>query len=124
MNKRILFLFIALLVPASAMADVNRLVMPAVKDITKLAMPGPVIEGHAKFESDCKRCHELFSKESQRKLCLDCHKPVAADIEAKQGFHGKSKDVGPAKCRDCHTDHVGRETDIILLDVEVFDHGF
>lgn len=111
MNKLIIFIFIALFLPALAVAD-----------ITQMVMPGPLIGGHARFESDCKRCHELFSEKLQRKLCLDCHKLIAADIEAKQGFHGKSEDVGQSECRGCHTDHKGREIDVVLLDVEVFDH--
>ena len=91
-------------------------------NVTGLLMPGPLVEGHAKFENDCKRCHQLFSEEPQRRLCLDCHKLVAADIQAKQGFHGKSKNVGQSECRVCHTDHTGRNADIVLLDVETFDH--
>ncbi len=114
MNKLITSLIIAaltLLLPALAAAG-----------ITQLVMPGPLIEGHAKFESDCSRCHKLFSKELQRVLCLNCHKRIAADIEAKQGFHGKNQTVDRSECRDCHTDHEGRKTDIVLLDVETFDH--
>jgi len=95
---------------------------PVAADVTQLVMPGPLIEGHAKLESDCNRCHKLFSKELQRNLCLDCHKLVAADIAARQGFHGKNPAVGESECRKCHTDHEGRKADIVLLDVETFDH--
>jgi Cytochrome c7 and related cytochrome c len=114
MNLRNVLLFLGALFlfsPAFALANVSELVMP-----------GPVIEGHANIEGTCTRCHDLLSHEQQRALCLDCHNPVAADIEGKLGFHGKNPAVDKAECRTCHTDHKGRNSDILLLDVETFDH--
>lgn len=97
---------------------------PAVSsaNVSELVMPGPVIEEHAKIEGNCTNCHDLLKHEKQRALCLDCHEPVAADIKQKRGFHGKSPAVGQAECRTCHSDHKGRDKDILLLDVETFDH--
>ena len=113
------------LVKGITIASLVLLLLPALAaaDVAKLVMPGPLIEGHAKFEGDCTRCHNLLNRELQRTLCLDCHKLVAADIEAKQGFHGKNEDVEQSECRDCHADHDGRDTDIVLLDAETFDHS-
>lgn len=54
----------------------------------KLVTPGELIEGHAKFKKTCATCHSSFSKGAQTQLCLDCHKPLAADFSAKTGFHG------------------------------------
>ena len=88
----------------------------------KLVMPGEVIEGHAKFEKDCGKCHESFAKTGQNRLCLDCHKPVAADLTAKSGFHGKHPTIKDTECRHCHTDHKGRKTDIVGLDRQTFNH--
>ena len=48
--------------------------------IKSLVMPGKVIEGHAKYENECGRCHKSFSKESQNHLCRDCHETVDVDI--------------------------------------------
>lgn len=90
--------------------------------LERLIMPGEVIKGHAKYEDECFRCHKPFSKVSQRSLCLNCHDKVAADISKGLGFHGRSKDVKGTACNHCHTDHKGRETNIILLDKEIFDH--
>jgi hypothetical protein len=90
--------------------------------VERLVMPGEVIKGHAKYENECFRCHKPFSKAAQRGLCLDCHKEVAADINKGVGFHGLSKDVKDTECKQCHTDHKGREANIVLLDKEVFDH--
>jgi len=91
-------------------------------NVTELVMPGPLIEGHARIESDCNKCHSLLANRQQRDLCLNCHKLVAADIGAKRGFHGRNSAVGEKECRDCHTDHEGRKADILLLDEETFDH--
>jgi hypothetical protein len=90
----------------------------------KLVMPGEVIEGHVKFEKTCESCHEPFSKTSQRRLCLECHKDITADIAGKLGFHGKRPGVATSECKTCHTDHKGRKADIIQFDAETFDHAF
>ncbi len=87
-----------------------------------LIMPGPVIEGHAKYEKKCSECHSPFKKGSQKKLCLDCHKKVRADVYRDEGFHGISKTVKDTECRHCHTEHKGRDADIVRFDSEVFDH--
>jgi hypothetical protein len=91
---------------------------------TKLIMPGPVIEGHADLEETCEKCHESFDKTSQRRLCLGCHEKVAGDVEGKTGYHGRFPGVGSNECKHCHTDHKGREQDIVRLDPETFDHGY
>lgn len=83
-------------------------------------MPGKVIAGHAKAESECRNCHIRFDRAAQPRLCLDCHKEVAADVRASAGFHGRLRE---RDCRQCHTDHRGREARIVLLDETKFDHS-
>lgn len=83
-------------------------------------MPGQVIEGHAKLESDCKSCHVRFNKAAQSGLCKDCHKEVKADLRAGQGYHGR---IDERPCKECHSDHLGRAADILGLDEDAFDHG-
>lgn len=92
-------------------------------NIETLLMPGKVIEGHAKNESECTSCHSRFSQQTQNALCLDCHKKVNQDVTAKQGYHGRSPQVIDASCSSCHTDHKGRDANIVLLDRELFDHN-
>ena len=87
-----------------------------------LVNPGPVIEGHKKYEKKCADCHSPFKKGSQKKLCLDCHKKVRADVKRDEGFHGINKKVIDTECKHCHTDHIGRDADIVRFDPEVFDH--
>jgi Cytochrome c3 len=90
----------------------------------KLVMPGELSRAHAALEGDCKNCHKAFAKQAQDDLCLSCHKPIAANIAAKTGFHGKRKEVTASGCKHCHTEHIGRGGDIMRLDAETFDHSF
>lgn len=91
--------------------------------IEKLLMPGKLIEGHAEKESECTSCHERFSKTTQNALCLDCHDKVDADVKARKGYHGRAPEVRNAACSSCHTDHKGRDAQVVLLDKELFDHS-
>jgi hypothetical protein len=89
----------------------------------KLVNPGPLVEGHAKYEADCDKCHESFSRHTQSKLCLDCHKEIAADRAQRARFHGRQRNAFEQECRHCHGDHKGRDADIVQLDREAFDHN-
>jgi len=97
-----------------------RLVLAA--DIEKLMMPGEVISGHAKFESDCSQCHLRFRKGTQTQLCLDCHEEITADVEGKKGFHGRIADMATKTCKSCHSEHLGRDADIVQLNPLTFNH--
>ena len=97
---------------------------PAHAQIETLVMPGKVIEGHAEYEEDCNACHAKFKRAEQRTLCLDCHEDVAVDVNAATGFHGRFDNAREAGCASCHTDHEGRDADIVKLDEGAFDHDF
>lgn len=84
-------------------------------------MPGKVIQGHAKYEEDCKNCHKRFDKAAQNQLCMDCHKDVGKDVVAKKGFHGRQQ--ANKDCRECHTEHKGRAAKVVDLDEKTFKHG-
>lgn len=86
----------------------------------KALMPGEVIHGHAKYELECNRCHQRFDKAAQPKLCVDCHKDIAADISSKTNMHGRLEDKA---CRNCHTEHKGRNAKIAAIDKDKFDHS-
>ncbi|MDH5410085.1 MAG: cytochrome C [Alphaproteobacteria bacterium] len=91
--------------------------------LEELVMPGPVIEGHAKIETECGKCHEPFSKTKQSSLCVACHKETGSDITDGRGFHGRIKNIATTECKQCHSEHKGRDADIVRLDRETFDHG-
>jgi hypothetical protein len=88
-----------------------------------LLMPGKVIAGHAEFEEDCGKCHDRADRSRQSTLCMDCHEAVAADVRSGQGFHGRQAGGQRVDCRACHTEHKGRDADIVKLIRPSFDHG-
>lgn len=97
--------------------------MPAHAESVETAiMPGKVIAGHADLEGECKNCHVRFRKSAQTQLCLDCHKDVARDVAQRIGHHGRIEKIADRECRECHTDHKGREARIAAVDEKTFDH--
>ncbi len=88
----------------------------------RLVLPGDLTEPHAKLQNDCSNCHVDFAKGAQTPLCLDCHKETRADIDARTGFHGRSREAQAFECNHCHTDHEGRDFEIVIIDQDTFDH--
>jgi hypothetical protein len=88
--------------------------------IKSVLMPGRVIQGHIKEEDNCENCHKHFDKEAQSTLCADCHKDIRKDIADKRGFHGNAQNK--KECKECHTEHKGRDADIINLNEKTFKH--
>jgi hypothetical protein len=86
-----------------------------------LLLPGQVIQGHSKYEGDCNKCHKPYDKPAQTGLCKDCHKEIAKDIEEKQRFHGLMKQG--LECKECHTEHKGRDALISKINTNNFDHA-
>lgn len=89
--------------------------------IEKLLMPGKVVQAHAKTEEECAACHDRADPGRQSALCLACHEPIAADVRARTGWHGRMP-APQGQCRACHTEHEGRDADIVRLDRASFDH--
>jgi len=88
-----------------------------------LLTPGDLIEGHAEIETKCESCHVHFDKANQTPLCLECHEQINDDLDAKTSLHGLLPDNKIDNCMNCHTDHIGRDSDITGLDRENFDHS-
>jgi hypothetical protein len=95
--------------------------LPMQAHANKLVMPGDLIQGHAKEEDNCEKCHKKFDKGAQSRLCADCHKDVGKDLAEKRGFHGRIKEQ--KECKECHPDHKGRDAIIVTLDKDAFDHN-
>lgn len=91
--------------------------------LERVLMPGPVIEGHAEYEDQCNSCHQPFSRDLQRDLCIDCHTEIAEDLDTESGFHGLSPTIANIECATCHTEHEGRDANIVGLDLDAFEHG-
>ncbi len=89
--------------------------------------PGPLAQAHEHLSglTNCLTCHTWGSKDLTPK-CLDCHTPIKARLELKQGFHGLMDDP---ECQTCHTDHVKREFNMIhwepsQADFDHFETGY
>ncbi len=93
------------------------------QDFKKLVMPGRVIAGHAEVEGDCAACHAPSALTPQSALCVDCHTEVGADRTGEEGFHGKFSAAASNECAVCHTDHEGRDADIVQAVSSLFDHA-
>jgi Class III cytochrome C family len=91
--------------------------------VETLLMPGKVANAHAKLEEVCRNCHDRTNRVRQSELCLACHKPIAADVRAHTGYHGRMPNASAGKCVGCHTEHQGRGGDIVRLDRATFDHA-
>jgi hypothetical protein len=89
--------------------------------MNELLLPGKVIQGHLKYESECSNCHKQFDKAAQSGLCKDCHKDIGKDLADKHGYHGLMKEE--KECKECHTEHKGRDARIAKLDTRGFDHA-
>ena len=90
--------------------------------IETLLMPGKVSQAHVKQEETCSLCHDRADRHRQTALCLDCHKPIAADVAQHTGFHGRVPNIATAQCKGCHSEHQGRDADIVKLNRTSFDH--
>jgi len=96
--------------------------LAAASSIETLLMPGKVANAHAKIESECTNCHDRSNRTSQNALCMSCHKDIAANFKERKGFHGKLASVSEMQCHGCHTEHQGRDADIVKLVPEQFNH--
>ncbi len=122
LGKRLLLAAIVVLCgipPAGAATDV-------INSVERALMPGELSKPHAKYEADCNQCHEFFRKTKQNDLCLKCHdhKNIRKDIENKHGLHGRTPEIRNKDCNACHSEHKGRENNIIILDNQTFNHNF
>ena len=93
--------------------------------LQSLLMPGPLITAHEKYEDNCDQCHDTSDKNRQGQLCMSCHthKNIADDLNKKTGYHGRLPVQSVNNCKHCHTDHEGRDVNIILLNTSTFDHN-
>ena len=94
----------------------------AAASIETLLMPGKLSDAHAKLEAGCTNCHDRSNRTSQSTLCLSCHKEVASDVHKKTGFHGRLDNATGLECQACHSEHKGRNADIVKFVAAQFDH--
>jgi len=92
-------------------------------NVSSQISPGDLSKSHANLEgvSNCTQCHSVGNKVTREK-CLACHKDIKAEIDAHKGFHS-SKEVGQKNCAVCHSDHHGRNFDMVRLNKRLFNHN-
>jgi len=87
--------------------------------------PGELSQPHASLEgtANCLKCHELGKGPNAAK-CLACHREIAAGISERRGYHFRATGGGEQPCFGCHSEHVGRDFQLIHWPkgVENFDH--
>ncbi len=84
--------------------------------------PGDLSKAHSHLEglSNCTQCHILGEKVSNDK-CLACHTELKIRIEQQKGYHA-STEIAGKECIVCHSDHHGRNFQMIRFDTQQFDH--
>jgi hypothetical protein len=85
--------------------------------------PGVLSNVHSNLEglSNCTQCHVLGDKVTNEK-CLTCHTEIQSRISAQKGYHS-SFAVNGKQCSLCHSEHHGKNFQIIRFDTAKFDHN-
>lgn len=95
----------------------------SVLKLTAQLSPGDLSAPHSYLEglSNCTQCHVLGNKVSDEK-CLACHTEIQQRITLQKGYH-VSSEVKGKNCIVCHSDHHGKNFQMIRFDVEKFEHN-
>jgi predicted CXXCH cytochrome family protein len=85
--------------------------------------PGDLSKVHAGLEgvSNCTKCHSVGNQVTREK-CLECHEEIQFNIIAKKGYHA-SAEVNGKNCISCHSDHQGKNFNMIKFDKKTFNHA-
>jgi hypothetical protein len=85
--------------------------------------PGELSSPHSHLEgiSNCTQCHVLGNKVSGDK-CLACHTEIKERTDGQKGYHSSS-DVRGKLCFSCHSEHNGKNFQLVRLDITKFDHS-
>jgi hypothetical protein len=89
--------------------------------------PGPLAKVHEKIDNKdhCVDCH-VNGRQVAPEKCLKCHEAIADRIKERKGVHASAKALGKP-CELCHTDHKGRNKDILGFSTfggrEKFEHN-
>ena len=85
--------------------------------------PGDLSNPHRHLEGlkNCTKCHEIGEKVQPGK-CLDCHTLLKTRIQENLGLHARNEFKN---CVECHSDHQGRDFDLIWWKegINKFDHS-
>jgi hypothetical protein len=98
------------------------IIILSVHNLAAQISPGDLSNPHSKLEgiSNCTQCHVLGNKQTNEK-CLACHIEINERISAQKGFHS-SAEVKGKQCFNCHSEHNGKNFQLVRLDIQKFDH--
>lgn len=87
----------------------------------QLISPGKLSAAHAEIEGirNCTQCHVLRKPGISPDLCLACHAPLRARVEAGRGYHAA---LPGRDCAACHKEHFGADFALVRLDTLRFRH--
>ena len=85
--------------------------------------PGDLTDAHKELEGmgNCTQCHVLGERLPSSAKCLDCHDDIQGLMDNNHGYHS-SQEVRSKECVDCHSEHHGRNFDMMRFDQDNFDH--
>lgn len=85
--------------------------------------PGDLTDAHKELEGmgNCTECHVLGERLPSTAKCLACHEDIQSLMDANHGYHA-SIEVVDKECVVCHSEHHGREFDMMRFDQDNFDH--
>jgi predicted CXXCH cytochrome family protein len=94
----------------------------SVCDLSAQISPGDLSNAHSSLEglSNCTQCHVLGNKQTNEK-CLACHTEINDRIKTGKGYHSSSEVKGK-ECFSCHSEHNGKNFQLVRLDIQKFDH--
>lgn len=98
-------------------------ILLSVAQLSAQLSPGALSNPHNNLEgiSNCTQCHVLGNKVSNEK-CLVCHTEIKSRIIVQKGYHS-SVDVNGKQCAVCHSEHNGKNFQIIRFDTAKFNHN-
>jgi DNA-directed RNA polymerase subunit RPC12/RpoP len=82
------------------------------------------MKSHAQTGGTCDACHpEPWSSQDMAYRCVRCHANVRTEIQTRKGVHGLLMSKSATfTCRGCHTDHLGPEGLLTIVDEKTFPH--
>jgi len=91
-------------------------VLMAITDVDRKS-PGPVAAVHGQLEAvdggaSCSACHGGWFS-SMTESCLECHEPIAEQLENSHGLHGILEGATGQNCAACHSEHHGEGFDLV-----------
>ncbi|MGB8491587.1 MAG: cytochrome C [Bacteroidales bacterium] len=107
-NISLLLILVAIIVSGPSFAQIS---------------PGDLAKPHEFLEgiTNCTKCHEIGNKITGEK-CLGCHTEINDRIKAGKGYHSSSGVKG-RECIECHSDHHGKNFQLVRLNNSGFDHN-